>query len=270
VWIQPKFKKEVVNLTAYTGQEMMAIIAAREIKKANVDVILCGTGIATLAAIATKKITSPNVVIFFETGATDVEFGQMPMSLSDPRVMYRAVRLGGLADAFNQIQNQITGRKTLGILGAAQIDIYGNLNSTVIGDYSQPTVRFSGSGGASDIGSVVGKTLAFMDLGKRKFVKKLDYLTTPGFLDGPGAREKAGLPGGGPAMVITNKACFRFDDATKQMYLHNYYPGFTPEAIQEEISFAIDVTRAVEAIPPTEEELRILRTECDPERMILK
>ncbi|MEN6567012.1 MAG: CoA-transferase [Veillonellales bacterium] len=257
-------------MTAYTGQEMMAIIAAREIKNAGVDVILCGTGLATLAAIATKKITSPAVVIFFETGATDVEFNKMPICLSDPRVMYRTVRLGSLMDSFNQIQNQITGKKTLSILGAAQIDIYGNLNSTVIGDYFHPTVRFSGSGGAADIGSVVGQSIAFMDLGKRKFVEKLDYLTTPGFLDGPGAREKAGLPGGGPSMVITNKASFRFDDTTKKMYLHSYYPGFTPEMIQAEITFSIDLTRAKEAVPPTEHELHILRMECDPEKMVLK
>lgn len=257
-------------MTAYTGQEMMAIVAAREIKKANVEVILCGTGLSTLAAIATKRIASPEVVIFFETGATDVGFDKMPICLSDPRVMYRTMRLGTLTDSFNQIQNQITGKKTLAILGAAQIDIYGNLNSTVIGDYWHPAVRFSGSGGASDIGSVVGKTLAFMDLGKKKFVEKLDYLTTPGFLDGPGARERAGLIGGGPEIVITNKAAFRFDDKSKKMYLYSYYPGFTPDAIQDEISFAIDLSRAVEAVPPSERELRIIRTECDPEKMVLK
>lgn len=254
----------------YTLQEMMAVIAAREVKNMGVDVILCGTGISTLAAVAAKKITAPDLVIFFETGAIDVEFNQMPMSLSDPRVMHRAVRLAGLAEAFALIQNQITGKNTLGILGAAQIDIYGNLNSTVIGSYDKPKVRFSGSGGASDIGSVVGRSMAFMELGKRKFVDKLDYLTTPGYLTGPGAREGAGLPGGGPEIVITNKATFRFDETTKKMYLESYYPGFTPQAIQDEISFEIDLSRAFEATPPTAQELEILRTECDPERMVLK
>lgn len=257
-------------MATYTLQEMMAITAAREISRAGVEVILCGTGIATLAAVATKKITAPHVVIFFETGAMDVAFGQMPLSLSDPRVMYQAMRLAGLAEAFNTIQNQFTGKKTLGILGAAQIDRYGNLNSTCIGDYYRPRVRFSGSGGASDIGSVVGQTVAFMELGKRKFVPRLDYLTTPGYLYGPGARERAGLPGGGPLMVITNKATFRFDEETKEMYLHSFYPGFTPAAVQEEVGFPLDLSRAVEAVPPTEEELRILRTQCDPERMVLK
>jgi len=252
----------------YSLQEMMAVMAAREVK--NSDIILCGTGIAMLAAIAAKKITAPEASIFFETGAIDVQFAQTPLSLADPRIMHGAIRLAGLVESFNIIQNRTTGPNVISILGAAQIDIYGNLNSTSIGDYWEPKVRFSGSGGACDIGSVAGQFWVFMELGKKKFVEKVDYLTTPGFLDGAGAREKAGLPGGGPSLVITNKASFRFDDATKKMYLHSYYPGFTPEAIQEEISFEVDLTRATEAKPPTEHEVNILRTQCDPDRMVLK
>ncbi|MGA2227971.1 MAG: CoA-transferase [Syntrophobacteraceae bacterium] len=252
----------------YSLQEMMAVMAAREVK--NSDIILCGTGIAMLAAIAAKKITAPEASIFFETGAIDVQFAQTPLSLADPRIMHGAIRLAGLVESFNIIQNRTTGPNVISILGAAQIDIYGNLNSTSIGDYWEPKVRFSGSGGACDIGSVAGQFWVFMELGKKKFVEKVDYLTTPGFLDGAGAREKAGLIGGGPSLVITNKASFRFDDTTKKMYLHSYYPGFTPEAIQEEISFEVDLTRATEAKPPTEHEVNILRTQCDPDRMVLK
>lgn len=252
----------------YSLQEMMAITAAREVK--NSDIILCGTGIATLAAIAAKKITAPEASIFFETGAVDVQFAQMPLSLADPRIMHGAIRLAGLAESFHIIQNRTTGRNILSILGAAQIDIYGNLNSTAIGDFRRPKVRFSGSGGGCDIGSLAGRFWVFMELGKRKFVEKVDYLTTPGFLDGPGARERAGLPGGGPARVITNKATFRFDAESRKMYLHSFYPGFSPAAIQEEISFQVDLTRAVEEEPPTEHELHVLRTQCDPDRMVLK
>ena len=252
----------------YSLQEMMAITAAREIR--NSDIVLCGTGISMLAAIAAKKITAPNVTIFFETGAVDIPFEQTPLSLADPRIMHGALRLAGLAESFNILQNRTTGRKVISILGAAQIDIHGNLNSTAIGDYRNPTVRFSGSGGACDIGSLAGQFWVFMELGKKRFVDKVDYLTTPGFLEGPGARERLGLPGGGPSMVIANKACFRFDDASKEMFLHTFYPGFPPKAIQDEIGFEIDTTRAREAKPPTEHELHILRTQCDPDRMILK
>jgi glutaconate CoA-transferase subunit B len=248
---------------------MMVIIAAREVK--NSDIVLCGTGISMLAAIAAKKITAPEASIFFETGAVDVQFAQIPLSLADPRIMQGAIKLAGLAESFNIIQNRTTGRSVISILGAAQVDIYGNLNSTAIGeDYRKPKVRFSGSGGACDIGSLAGQFWIFMELGKRRFVEQVDYLTTPGFLDGPGAREKLGLPGGGPTLVITDKACFRFDDTSKKMYLHSCYPGFTAQAIQDEIGFKIDLTRASEAKPPTEHELHILRTQCDPDRMVLK
>ncbi len=256
-------------MAQYSLQEMMVIIAAREVK--NSDIVLCGTGISMLAAIAAKKITAPEASIFFETGAVDVQFAQIPLSLADPRIMQGAIKLAGLAESFNIIQNRTTGRSVISILGAAQVDIYGNLNSTAIGeDYRKPKVRFSGSGGACDIGSLAGQFWIFMELGKRRFVEQVDYLTTPGFLDGPGAREKLGLPGGGPTLVITDKACFRFDDTSKKMYLHSCYPGFTAQAIQDEIGFKIDLTRAGEAKPPTEHELHILRTQCDPDRMVLK
>ena len=171
-------------MAQYSLQEMMAIMAARQVK--NSDIVLCGTGIAMLAAIAAKKITAPQASIFFETGAVDVQFAQTPLSLADPRVMQGAIRLAGLCESFNIIQNRTTGRNVLSILGAAQIDIYGNLNSTALGDFRKPKVRFSGSGGACDIGSLAGQFLVFMELGTQRFVEKVDYLTTPGFLDGPG------------------------------------------------------------------------------------
>lgn len=255
-------------MAEYSLQEMMTIIAAREIK--NTDIVFCGTGISMLAAMAAKNITAPDVIIFFETGAIDVQFDQTPLSVADPRIMNKAARLAGLAESFATMQNQITGKNVLGILGAAQIDICGNLNSTSLGDYRSPTVRFCGSGGACDVGTFVGRTMIFMELGKRKFVEKVDYVTTPGYLDGPGGRERLGLPGGGPSIVITNKASFRFDEETKKMYLHSYYPGFTPEVIQSELGFEVDLTRAIEATPPSEEELHILRTVCDPERLFLR
>lgn len=255
-------------MTEYSLHEMMVIMAAREVKDS--DIILCGTGISMLAAIAAKKITAPGASIFFETGAVDIEFSQTPLSLADPRIMQGAIRLAGLAESFSLIQNRTTGRNVISILGAAQIDIHGNLNSTSLGNYRRPKVRFSGSGGACDIGSLAGQYWVFMDLDKKRFVEKLDYLTTPGFLDGAGAREKAGLPGGGPAMVITDNACFRFDDTSRKMYLHNYYPGFKPQGVQEKMGFEIDLSRASEAVPPSVRELDILRTQCDPDGLILR
>ena len=177
--------------------------------------------------------------------------------------------MAGLLDSFATMQNKITGDHVIGILGAAQIDRFGNLNSTVIGDYDHPKTRFSGSGGGCDVASFVPKSLIFMQQERRKFVKKLDYLTSPGYLDGPDGRDNAGLPRGGPMMVITNMGTMGFDDTTKEMYLSGYYPGITPEQILEKMEFSVDVSRAGEVAPPTAEELRILREECDPQRLIL-
>ena len=251
----------------YTLKEMMAITAAREIN--NEDIVFCGTGISMLAAMAAKNINAPESVIFFETGAIDSKLEEIPLAVGDPRVMYYSSANGGLLDAFATMQNPITGKHVLGILGAAQVDKFGNLNSTVIGDYYAPKTRFSGSGGGCDMASFVPRSIIFMQHEKRKFVNKLDYLTSPGYLDGPGAREKAGFPPGGPAMVITNMGVMRFHDTTKEMYLSAYYPGITPEMILERMEFSVDISRAVEATPPTAEELTLLREKCDHQRLIL-
>lgn len=251
----------------YTLREMMTIAAAREIK--NGEIVFAGTGISMLAAMAAKNINAPESVMFFETGAIDSKLDEIPLAVADPRVMYLAATNGGLFDAFITMQNPITGSHVIGILGAAQIDLYGNLNTTVIGDYVKPKIRFSGSGGACDVASFVPRCIIFMQQEKSRFVNKLDYLTSPGYLDGADGRKKAGLREGGPTVVITNMAVFRFDGTTKRMYLAGYYPGITPQQILEHMEFTVDVSQATEVAPPTAEELRILREKCDPQRLIL-
>lgn len=251
----------------YTLREMMTIMVAREIH--NGDIVFCGTGLSMLAAMAAKNISAPNSVIFFETGAIDSRLEEIPLAVGDSRVMYRTSANGRLLDAFAAMQNKITGDHVIGILGAAQIDRFGNINSTVIGDYFNPRIRFSGSGGASDVASFVPRSIIFMQHEKNKFVNKLDYLTSPGYLDGPDGRQKAGLPGGGPTVVITNMAVMRFDDATKEMYLAGCYPGITPDRVLDNMEFKVDVSRAREEEPLSPEELKILREKCDPQRLIL-
>jgi glutaconate CoA-transferase subunit B len=191
------------------------------------------------------------------------------MAVGDPRVMLGASSNSGLADSFALMQNQTTGKHVVGILGAAQIDKYGNLNSTAIGDYFHPKVRFSGSGGACDVASFVDRTIIFMQHERRKFVNTVDYLTSPGWLDGPDGRRKAGLPGNGPSAVITNLAVMGFDAKTREMYLEACFPGKTFQEILDNMEFAVDVSRARELEPPSERELRILREVVDPQRLIL-
>lgn len=254
-------------MPGYTPKEMMAVAAARMIKDG--DIVFCGTGISMLAAMAAKHISAPSSVIFFETGAMDSMLEEIPLAVADPRVMLGASVNGGLADSFATMQNRVTGKHVVGILGAAQIDRYGNLNSTAIGHYDHPDVRFSGSGGACDVASFVDRTIIFMQHERRKFVPKVDYLTSPGWLDGPDGRRNAGLPGNGPTAVITNLAVMEFDDQSKEMFLKAYFPHTSRREILDKMGFEIDVTRATQLKPPSEQELTILRDRCDPHRLIL-
>jgi glutaconate CoA-transferase, subunit B len=219
--------------------------------------------------MAAKNISAPDSVIFFESGAVDALLEELPWAVSDSRVMFGTDSNRGLMDAFATMQNRITGDRVIAILGAAQIDKYGNLNTTVIGDYFKPETRFAGSGGGCDVASFVPRCIVFMHHEKRKFVRKLDYLTSPGNLDGPGARQRAGLPPGGITCVVTNMAVMRFDEDSKEMYLDRFYPGITPQQILDRMEFTVDISRARQADPPTEEELRILREKCAPQRMQL-
>jgi glutaconate CoA-transferase, subunit B len=249
----------------YTPREMMAIAAGRFIRDG--DVLFAGTGVAMLAATVAKRIHAPHAHIFFETGGIGPRLEELPMAVADPRVMAFANLNAGLVEAFSYVANRRL--HTIAFLGAAQIDRYGNMNSTVIGDYHHPTVRLSGSGGACDAGSLASGFIVFMQHGKRKFVEKLDYLTTPGWLEGGDSRHHAGYRRGGPIAVVSDLGVMKFADETKVMYLAEHYPGVTPEQVAENTGFQMDVSRSVEAVPPDATELQILRDDVDPQRLIL-
>ena len=249
----------------YTDNEMMAISAGRFVKDG--DIVFAGTGLSMLAATAAKRIYAPKAVIFFETGGIDPSLEEIPMAVSDLRVMYGTCLNSGLIEAFSIVGHRRL--HTIAFLGAAQIDKYGNLNTTIIGDYLRPKTRFSGSGGACDVSAFASGVITFMQHEKRRFVEKLDYLTSVGWYQGGDSRKNLGLQRGGALAVVTNLCVMRFDDTTKEMYLAEYYPGITIDRIVENTGFPIDVSRAREAEPPSAEDLRILREEVDPQRLIL-
>ena len=249
----------------YSPREMMAIAAGRFIRDG--DVLFAGTGVAMLAAAVAKRIHAPHAHIFFETGGIGPPLDELPMAVADPRVMAFSNLNTGLVDAFSYVANRRL--HTMAFLGAAQIDKYGNMNSTVIGDYLAPKVRFSGSGGACDAGSLASGYIVFIQHGVQKFVEKLDYLTTPGWLEGGDSRSRAGYRRGGPIAVVTNLCVLKFHQETREMYLAERYEGVTPEQVQENTGFALDVSGSTVAAPPTAEELRILRDDVDPQRLIL-
>jgi glutaconate CoA-transferase subunit B len=252
-------------MSSYTMKEMMALAAGRLVN--NGDVLFAGTGLSMLAATVAKRVHAPDSTVFFETGGIDPSLDELPLAVADPRVMSGTALNSGLIDAFSILSHRRL--RSIAFLGAAQIDPFGNINSTVLGGYPQPKVRFPGSGGACDAASLAHGVILFMQHEKRRFVEELDYFTSPGWLKGGDSRAKAGFTRGGPMAVVTNLGIMKFDDASKRMYLAEVYPDINPEQVSENTGFDIDVSRAVQAKEPSEEELSILREQVDPQRLIL-
>ena len=227
-----------------------------------------GTGIPMIAASLAQKMHAPNLVAFFEFGGVGAMLDDLPIAVGERRSFHRAVAATGLAEMMETAQR---GFIEYGFLGGAQIDPYGNLNSTVIGDYTHPKVRLPGSGGGNDVGSHCWKTIALMPHDQRRFIAKLDFLTTPGYLTGPGAREAAGLPKDtGPYRVVTTLAILGFHPLSKRMMLLATQPGVTVEEVVENTGFELLMAEEIEKNPPpTEEELRILREEVDKDRLYI-
>jgi glutaconate CoA-transferase subunit B len=251
----------------YSLTELMAVIAAREIVDG--EIVFAGTGLPMLGVMLAQRTHAPNGCIIFEAGTCASRLAHLPMSVGDPRVMRGAAMAAGLSEVFTYVLQ--AGRVDVGFLSGAQVDRFGNINSTSIGsDPRHPLVRFSGSGGACDIACLSIRTIIIALHEKRRFPEKVDYITSPGWLEGGDSRRKAGLVRGGPSAVVTTMGLLRFRPDTKAMHLVSYHPGLSPQAVAEATGFPLDVEGAVETTAPTEEELRILREEVDPERIFLK
>ena len=215
-----------------------------------------------------QRLHAPSLFVAFEAGGLAPQLPSMPISVGDSRTFYRALMATSMCDIMDACQR---GMVDYTFLGGAQIDKYGNLNSTVLGDPRKPKVRFPGSGGANDFASFCWRTLVMTQQDRRRFVERLDFLTSPGYLTGPGAREAAGLPGDtGPYKVITDLAVMGFDGISKRMRVESLHPGVTFSQAQDNASFELlqaDTVTATE--PPREDELRVLREEVDPERYVI-
>lgn len=250
----------------YKRTELMAICAAREIRDREVAFI--GTGLPMLGGMLAKHTHAPSCIMIFESGVVDARPKRTPLSIGDACLVPGSVMLCGLTEVFGLLMQ--AGYVDVGFIGGAQVDKYGNLNTTAIGDYHHPKVRLPGSGGANDIGSLAKRTIIMMKQDRLKFVQKVDYVTTPGYLDGPGGRERAGLPRGGPACVISDMGVYRFDPETKEMFLESFHPGLSVDEIRNNVSWDLAVSPKVRATkPPGKRELQVLRTKCDPEGIFL-
>ncbi len=250
-------------MAQYNETEFLICLASKLMEDKTTAFV--GTGIPMLAAALAKRLHAPELVSIFEFGGTGASLERLPLGVGDSRTFHKAVAASGICDMMETAQR---GFIEYGFLGGAQIDAYGNLNTTVIGKYWPPKVRLPGSGGANDVGSHCWKTIIIMrQHDVKRFVPKVDFVTTPGYLSGPGAREKAGLaPGTGPYRVVTNLALMDFEPETKRMRLIAVHPGVTKEQVVEGTGFELLVADKVETNPePTEQELKLLREEIDPE-----
>ena len=257
-----------VSIAPYNMTEFMICAASRFLEDNKTVVV--GTGLPMLAAMLAQKTHAPNLLMMFEAGGIAPLLPALPLSVGDSRTHYKSL----LSTSMPEIMESCArGMVDYAFLGGAQIDRFGNLNSTMIGsDYEKPKVRLPGSGGANDLASLCWNTIIIMKMEKNKFVEKLDFLTTPGYLNGPGEREKAGLPPNtGPLKIITDYCVFGFNQNTKEMEIESLHPGITLEDVQNKCSFKINV-RAVGSTPtaePTQKELEILRQEIDPTGQVL-
>lgn len=251
----------------YNAIELMICAASRLLEDGAIVVV--GTGAPCAAAMLAQKTAAPNLTLMFEAGGVGPRLPSMPISVGDSRTFFQGLMATSMADVMETCQR---GMVDYTFLGGAQIDAYGNLNSTQIGDdYEHPRVRLPGSGGANDLGSFCWKTMVITPHDRRRFVPQLDFITTPGYLTGPGARERAGLPAGtGPFKVITNLAILGFDERTKRMRVESTHEGVSLEQVQAQTGFELLVREPLEVTPPpTADELRILREEVDPHAYII-
>ncbi len=251
-------------MAEYNEAEFLISLASKLMEDGTTAFV--GTGIPMLAAALAKRTHAPNLVPVFEFGGTGASLKQLPLGVGDSRTFHKAVAASGICDI---METAARGFIEYGFLGGAQIDMYGNLNTTVIGQYWPPKVRLPGSGGANDVGSFCWKTIVIMRKHEpRSFVSKVDFLTTPGYLSGPGARERAGLPPGtGPYRVVTNLAMMDFEPESKRMRLIATHPGVTVEQVKAATGFELLVADKVTVNrPPTKRQLTLLREKIDPDR----
>ena len=245
----------------------MAAVAARELRDG--EVVFVGIGLPNLACNLARATHAPNLVLIYESGAVGAGPERLPVSIGDPALVTGSLMVCGMADVFQLfLQN---GRIEVGFLGGAQVDRYGNINTTVIGPYERPAVRLPGSGGAAEIAVHAQRTLIVAKLSPRAFPARVDFVTSPGQRCGERSRRELGMPGAGPVKVITDKAILEADPATGEMVLAALYPGVTADEVQQGVGWPLSRRPRLAAVAaPTEADLRLLREVLDPQKHYLK
>ncbi len=246
----------------YTPSELMVTAAAREIKEG--EVVFVGMRLPLLGFQLAKSTHAPDAVGIFELGIVrDSAAPEAILTMGDLPNLNQAIWMADTLDLMGLLQR---GLVDISFIGGAQVDRFGNLNTTYIGDTRQPNTRLPGSGGACDLASLAKRHIIIMPHEKRRFVPEVDFITSPGYGDGPGWRERMGLPRGGPAAIITTLGVLRFDALTCEMVLVSVHPGVSVEQVLANTGWPLKVAPDLIQTPePTQEELAILR-KFDPDR----
>ncbi|MGB3564379.1 MAG: CoA-transferase [Thermoanaerobaculia bacterium] len=248
----------------YTANELMVCQAARQLRDG--EVVFVGIGLPNLACNLARHRQAPNLVLIYESGAVGATPERVPVSIGDPALVTDSLSVCSMYDVFyHYLQG---GRIDVGFLQGAQIDRHGNLNTTVIGDYEHPKVRLPGSGGACEIAIHATKVLIIAKQSRRSFPERLDFMTSAGHLDGGSGRDRFGMPGNGPAMVITDLACYEFEEG--EMTLTTLHPGITEKDVRANLGWEPRIASDLRATElPSREELDLLRHELDPTHLYL-
>ncbi len=246
---------------SYTPSEMMIAAAARAL--AGARTVFVGVGLPNIACNLARRTVAPELELIYESGVYGARPARLPLSIGDPTLISGATSVMPMADLFGLYLQG--GRVETALLGGAQVDRFGNLNTTVIGDYAAPKTRLPGSGGACEIAMHARRLLYIMRLSRRAFVERLDFATSPGFLTGGDARDRLRIPGGGPQLVITDKALFDFGAPDREMRLISLHPGVTLDDVRAAVAWPLAIAPTLdETSPPTPDELHRIRVELDP------
>jgi len=248
----------------YSTSELMVCQAARQLEDG--EVVFVGIGLPNLACNLARRLHAPHLVLLYESGAVGADPKRLPISIGDPALVTDSLSVCSMFDVFSYYLQG--GLIDVGFLQGAQIDRFGNLNTTVVGDYSHPTARLPGSGGACEIAILARRVLIIAPQSRRSFPERVDFITSPGFVDGSETRNRPGMPGGGPSMVITDLGCYEFTDG--EMILTSLHPGCTIEQVRGNTGWDVRSARDLRTTEaPSLEELRIIREVLDPSHLYL-
>jgi glutaconate CoA-transferase, subunit B len=251
----------------YTPAEMMTAVAARELRDG--EVVFVGIGLPNLACNLARATHAPHLVLIYESGAVGAVPERLPVSIGDPALVTGSLMVCSMADVFQLLLQN--GRIEVGFLGGAQIDRYGNINTTVVGEYDRPKVRLPGSGGAAEIAIHARRTLVIARLDRRTFPERVDFITSPGQCSKGRRRREYGMPGAGPTRVITDKAILEADQDTGELVLAALYPGVEMTEVEQQVGWQLRRRETLAQVePPSGEELSLLRDVLDPQRLYLK